>query len=223
MSRQRVRIGDDHTVAFLDCELLGVATAFGGAFAAGVIDEDVLHGHGRGSQKCLPVGRRGVAEPEIHFVYQGRRVERVPGRFVSELGRREPAELVINQGEKPAVRTGSLISSPGSALESKHRAVSSSHLAISSHPRRYRRLRQLNQRSRASVSRIFAPRRDLRGPLLHPSYATFNRGSDSAYFFWPSRAAPTVDFVLNVVQASGSLASRIARASRRWARLPPGL
>ena len=72
-------------------------------------------------------------------------------------------------------------------------------------------------RSRASTSRT-SSRRDLLGALLHSLVSGPEQGSASANFFWPSRAPPSIDFVLNVDQTSGSFVSRIARASRRTAR-----
>ena len=80
------------------------AAALGGVLAAGVIDQDALHGHNRVPHEAAPVRGRRAAETEIGFVYQGRRVRRVPDRLVHELGRGEPTALVVNQREEAAIR-----------------------------------------------------------------------------------------------------------------------
>ena len=184
-----------------------MAAAFGGTFAAGVIDQDVLHGHGRGSQERAPVSRNSTAEAKKRLVDEGRRVERVPGGLTGELGRGESTKLIVNQRGRgrPQGEARSFLL-PIFAFSSFQFFASSALPVISA---------SSMSRSMASVSRNFASGGIFAARCFIPAYATFNRGSDSAYFFCPSRAAATIDFVLNVVQASGSLAPRIARASRK--------
>jgi hypothetical protein len=84
---ESIGVGDNHPIGLADDERLGVPAPFGATFAAGVVDEDALHGNSGGPEEHATIGERGFAEAQIGFVDQGCGVERVPGRLLRQLGR----------------------------------------------------------------------------------------------------------------------------------------
>jgi hypothetical protein len=72
------------------------------SLGAGMIDENPSHCR-RGGTHESTFRRKGLlaAELQVGFVHQSRGVERVPVGFVRELGRGEPAQLIVDQRQEP--------------------------------------------------------------------------------------------------------------------------
>src|SRR4051812_11410628 len=78
-----------------------------------MIDEDFTHdmgGYGDKSSSILPFRVGLPSESKIGFIDQRRGLKRVVRPFIPQVGRREPPELAIKEGNKPfrrLLRTGS--------------------------------------------------------------------------------------------------------------------
>jgi hypothetical protein len=74
-----------------------------GAFAAGAINENAAHRLGGGAEEMRAILKgRGItaAQPQPGLVDEGGGLERMAGRFVGHLLRRQTAEFFVNDGEK---------------------------------------------------------------------------------------------------------------------------
>ena len=71
---------------------------------SGALDENPPHGLGRGGEEvapAIPVLRLAAAEePQVRLVDQGGGLERLAGPFATQLGRRDPAQLVVDQRQE---------------------------------------------------------------------------------------------------------------------------
>ena len=78
-----------------------VAAALEAALAAGVLDQDTAHRLGGGGEEvaaAVPVPALGVAnQAQVSLVYEGGRLERLPGRFVGEAMGGQAAQVVVDQ------------------------------------------------------------------------------------------------------------------------------
>ena len=67
-----------------------------------LVDEDAAHGLGRGGEEVSTVveARRSFAldEAQVRLVHQGGRVQGLPRLLVGQPLRRQPAQLVVDQG-----------------------------------------------------------------------------------------------------------------------------
>ena len=71
---------------------------------ASVVDQNAAHGFGRGREEMAAVAphRRVVLihQPQISLVHERRRLQRVPGRLASQLVRRLPSQLLVDQRQE---------------------------------------------------------------------------------------------------------------------------
>ena len=78
-----------------------------------MVDEKMPHGSGGHGKELRAVGpfdrRRSADEPEVHFVYERRRLERLIARLTPKTLIRQATQLVIHQGQQPR---GSLAVAP---------------------------------------------------------------------------------------------------------------
>ena len=69
----------------------------------GALDQDPPHRLGRRGEEvatAVPAGILGTDQPQVSLMHQGRRLERLPGRFPGEPLGGQPAELAVNQREQ---------------------------------------------------------------------------------------------------------------------------
>lgn len=85
---------------FIEWLPLSLAAPLERCFLASPFDENTAHGFGRSGQKMpviLPGGRRRLSDqPQIGFMHQGRRIQRLAGLFVRHFRRRQPPQFFID-------------------------------------------------------------------------------------------------------------------------------
>src|SRR5262245_10331542 len=79
------------------------ASAFGCLSATGVLDKDVTHANGGNPEEVrtvLPIDLFGVQQPQVGFMHQGRRLQRVTWPLLSEIMVSQPSQLGVNQWQQ---------------------------------------------------------------------------------------------------------------------------
>ncbi len=71
-----------------------------------MVDQDPLHGDGRGAEEAAAVGERRGAQAEERLVDQRRGVERVPSALARQPGGGQPLQLLVDRREEAAGRLG---------------------------------------------------------------------------------------------------------------------
>jgi hypothetical protein len=93
----------------VEVEALQAAAAFLGLLAAGLVDADVTHSRRRRREEMAAVVVAAFASvarrshhAQVGFVQEGRGIERLPGLVPRQLGRRQLAQLVIDERQELA-------------------------------------------------------------------------------------------------------------------------
>ncbi len=91
-------IGIEHanTVSLIERELPGASASLVCRFATRVVNEDALHGDGRGLEEPAPIAERGITELQVGLMNERGGIERMPSPFARELGGGETAEFVVD-------------------------------------------------------------------------------------------------------------------------------
>src|SRR5438128_2401657 len=93
---------DGGKVYFVKFHAGTASTTLPAALAAGSIHKDVAHGLTSGGEKMaatFPMRRLlHIHQPEVGFMHQGGRLERLARFLLGQLLRREVAQLLVNQG-----------------------------------------------------------------------------------------------------------------------------
>src|SRR5258708_38600798 len=83
---------------------MAIAAVLATAFAAGVLDQDAAHSLGRGGKEMAPAVASALCisadQPEVCLVHERRGAERLPRLFLSQLRRRQLAQLVVDQRQE---------------------------------------------------------------------------------------------------------------------------
>ncbi len=84
--------------AHLNTDLIPVKPTLSSVLGSRVIDKNLTHGvsgHGKKVRSALPIDRMDLAEPEVGFMDQSRRLERMVGALVAHMTPSNPSQITI--------------------------------------------------------------------------------------------------------------------------------